>query len=81
MWRGVRRGFTLLAENNQLDFFPILGVLKYYNKSKLKSDFRAAVNVALLTFPQGMAYALIAGIPIQYGVFGAAIASIFGPMP
>lgn len=80
MWRGVRRGFTLLAENNQLDFFPILGVLKYYNKSKLKSDFRAAVNVALLTFPQGMAYALIAGIPIQYGVFGAAIASILGPI-
>ncbi len=80
IWRTIRRGFTALAENNQLDFFPLGRVLKDYNKGKLNSDLKAGLNVALLTFPQGMAYAFIAGIPIQYGVFGAAVASILGPI-
>jgi SulP family sulfate permease len=38
------------------------------------------MNVALLAFPQGMAYAAIAGLPIQYGIFGSAIAAILGPL-
>ena len=41
---------------------------------------RAGVNVALLAFPQGMAYALIAGLPIQYGIYGSAIAALVGPI-
>ncbi len=31
-----------------------------------------------MAFPQGMAYAMIAGIPLQFGVYGAAIAAILG---
>lgn len=41
---------------------------------------RAGINVALLAFPQGMAYAAIAGLPIQYGIFGSAIAALIGPL-
>ncbi len=37
-------------------------------------------NVALLAFPQGMAYALIAGLPIQYGIYGSAIAAMVAPI-
>ena len=33
------------------------------------ADCKSALNVALLAIPQGMAYALIAGLPIQYGLF------------
>ena len=43
-------------------------------------DFRAGLNVALLAFPQGMAYALIAGLPIQYGIYGSAIAAMVAPI-
>lgn len=41
-------------------------------------DFKAGANVALLAIPQGMAYALVAGLPIHYGLFGSAIAALVG---
>ena len=58
--------------------FPALQVLFNYNSSHWPGDFRAALNVALLAIPQGMAYALVAGLPIQYGLLGSAFAAIFG---
>ena len=58
--------------------FPALKVLRDYNTGKLKRDFLAGINVALLAFPQGMAYAMIAGLPIEYGLYGSAIALIVG---
>lgn len=61
-----------------LDLFPIRHTLKRYNREKLAGDMRAGINVALLAFPQGMAYALIAGLPIQYGIYGSAIATLIG---
>lgn len=80
LFRTIRRGFKALVDNNQLDFFPIATVLKNYNKEKLNRDLKAGFNVALLSFPQGMAYALIAGIPIQYGIYSSAVATIIGPI-
>lgn len=60
--------------------FPIRKNLSGYNREKAFHDFRAALNVALLAFPQGIAYALIAGLPIYYGIFGSAIAAVVGPL-
>lgn len=65
---------------NALKAFPIGSDLKRYSFSKGVGDIKAGFNVALLAFPQGMAYALIAGLPVRTGIFSAAIASIFGPM-
>ncbi|OUW16221.1 MAG: sulfate permease [Opitutales bacterium TMED158] len=62
----------------RLDFFPLRKTAAYYNGQTFAGDARAAANVALLAFPQGMAYAVIAGLPIAYGLFGSAIASIVG---
>ncbi len=46
------------------------------------NDMGAGLTVALLTLPQVMAYALIAGLPLTCGLFGAlfatAIAALFG---
>ncbi|TVR47315.1 MAG: SulP family inorganic anion transporter [Puniceicoccaceae bacterium] len=50
-----------------------------YWQSGFKADLRAGINLALFAFPQGMAYALIAGLPIAYGIVGAAVASIAAP--
>ncbi len=41
-------------------------------------EIKAGINVALLAIPQGMAYALVAGLPIHYGLFGSAIAALMG---
>ena len=55
-------------------------VLKNYKPSFLQGDFRAGTNVALLAIPQGMAYALVAGLPIHYGLLGSAVAAIMGSL-
>ncbi len=68
-----RRAFT-----RSLDLFPLRHTVANYSSSKFSGDARAAVNVALLAFPQGMAYAVIAGLPLSYGLVGSAIASIVG---
>ncbi len=69
-----------LARQSQLDFFPVRKALKGYSKTAFSGDAMAGINVALLTFPQGMAYAMIAGLPVEYGLFGSAIASVLGTM-
>lgn len=53
-------------------------VFKDYSSDSLKADLQAALNVALLAIPQGMAYALVSGLPIQYGLLGSAVAAIVG---
>lgn len=57
---------------------PILNVLGSYSTSALIADCRASVNVALLAIPQGMAYALVSGLPIKYGLLGSAVSAITG---
>ena len=44
----------------------------------LPSDLKSGFNVSLLAIPQGMAYALIAGLPLYYGLLGSSIAAILG---
>lgn len=76
----LRSGLRAARDYNTLDFFPLRRSLTGYEGSYFKDDLRAGLNVALLAFPQGMAYALIAGLPIEYGIYGSAIAAIVGPV-
>ena len=80
MWRIARSPIAKFAEISQLDLFPIRTQIRGYGKEQFSADFKAGINVALLAFPQGMAYALIAGLPIYYGIFASAIASVIGPL-
>jgi len=68
-----------LLSNRSIDPFPIRKVVRSYRPAQARSDLMAGLNVALLAFPQGMAYAMIAGLPIEYGLFGSAIATIVAP--
>jgi sulfate permease, SulP family len=61
-----------------IDLIPFRSLVRGFSLSNLKGDALASINVSLLTFPQGIAFALIAGIPPQFGVIGAAIAAIVG---
>ena len=75
----LRRLATRIS-NRTIDPFPVWNVVRSYRPSQARSDLVASLNVALLAFPQGMAYAMIAGLPIEYGLFGSAIATIVGPL-
>jgi len=66
--------------------------LKHYRRDLLAGDIAAGVIVALMLIPQGMAYALVAGLPpvvglyasilppIAYAVFGSSMVQSVGPM-
>ena len=47
-----------------------------YKSVDLKSDLLAGITVAVLLIPQGMAYALIAGLPPIYGLYAALVPQI-----
>jgi len=58
------------------DIFPILEWLPNYNKSWLKGDLSAGLTVGIMLVPQGIAYAMIAGLPPIYGLYTAMIPQI-----
>ncbi len=53
-----------------------------YTRAEARRDLIAGLTVAAISLPQGMAYALLAGVDPQYGLYSAivvtAVASIFG---
>jgi len=57
-------------------FFPIAGWLKTYTRQDLNSDLFAGIITAILLVPQGIAYAILAGLPPQLGLY----ASILPPI-
>jgi len=75
----TRRLLTQALEYSQLAFFPNRSFFRSYSKATFRKDLRAAGNVAVLAFPQGIAFALMAGLPIEYGIYGSAVASIVAP--
>jgi SulP family sulfate permease len=76
----LQKGLQAARDYNTLSFFPLKSSLSGYQASYFSGDLRAGLNVALLAFPQGMAYALIAGLPIQYGIYGSAMAAMVAPV-
>jgi SulP family sulfate permease len=54
-------------------FFPFLEWISSYNISFFKSDLSAGLTVGIMLIPQGMAYAMIAGLPPIYGLYAATI--------
>lgn len=50
-------------------FFPFLETLRTYSARDFRADFMAALTVTPVAIPQAMAYALIAGVHPQYGIY------------
>jgi SulP family sulfate permease len=67
---------------NMKNFLPILEWLPKYNKTLFKGDLAAGLTVGVMLIPQGMAYAMLAGLPPIYGlyasIFPLIIYAIFG---
>ena len=60
-------------------YFPFLD-LRSYHVSLLRRDFMASTSVVFLDIPQGVAYAMIAGLPPVMGLYAAAIPAIVGAL-
>lgn len=73
-------------------YFPILDWGRRYNRQTLSSDLVAAVIVTIMLIPQSLAYALLAGLPpevglyasvlplVAYAIFGTSSALAVGPV-
>ncbi|GAB4405689.1 MAG: sulfate permease [Bacteroidia bacterium] len=73
-------------------WFPLLQDLRTYGLPALRGDLLAGLTVGVMLVPQGMAYALVAGLPpiyglyasifplIVYGIFGTSRHLSVGPM-
>ena len=57
-------------------YVPILHWLPRYNKAWLTGDMVAGLSVWALMVPQSLGFAAISGVPVQYGLYAAAIALI-----
>jgi SulP family sulfate permease len=70
----------------------MLGWLKQYRRGLLAGDISAGIVVAMMMIPQGMAYAMVAGLPpvagiyasilppLLYALFGSSMTQSVGPM-
>ncbi|WP_158974163.1 SulP family inorganic anion transporter [Cellulophaga sp. L1A9] len=52
-------------------YIPILKWLPAYNKGNFSKDLIAGLTVGIILVPQGMAYAMVAGLPPVYGLYAA----------
>lgn len=51
--------------------FPIIGWLPRYDYRWLINDFIAGLTIGLMLIPQGLSYAKIAKIPVEYGLMSS----------
>lgn len=59
-----------------LDKFPIIQWLPRYHPSWFLQDFIAGLTVGVMLIPQGLAYAKIATIPIENGLYSAWVPAV-----
>jgi len=58
-------------------YLPILDWGRYYDRSTLSNDLVAALIVTIMLIPQSLAYALLAGLPPEMGLYASMLPIIF----
>ncbi len=56
---------------NLKSLIPILEWLPHYTTEHFKGDLAAGLTVGVMLIPQGMAYAMLAGLPPVYGLYAS----------
>ena len=66
----------------QVKLFPFLKWFKKINAASLRADLLAGLTGSFIVLPQGVSFAMIAGLPSEYGLYTAIIppiiAALFG---
>jgi len=60
--------------------FPFLRWWPFVNRATLRDDLLAGLTGALIVLPQGVAFATIAGLPPQYGLYAAMMPAVIGAL-
>jgi SulP family sulfate permease len=64
------------AKNRIISIVPVLRWLPSYDKSWLKFDLIAGLTLAAFAIPDNMAYATLAGLPPEYGLYAGIMAPL-----
>ncbi len=59
---------------------PALDSLRRYGLAEARADLVAGFSVAAVAVPQAMAYAMIAGLPAEYGLYTAIVMTAIGAL-
>ncbi len=66
----------------KINLFPFLKWIRQLNAKSVHADFLAGLTGAFIVLPQGVSFAMIAGLPAEYGLYAAIvppiIAALFG---
>jgi len=72
----------LIISTRLKNLFPFLRWSRHVTKESAQADFIAGLTGAAIVLPQGVAFAAIAGMPPEYGLYTsmvpAIIAALFG---
>jgi SulP family sulfate permease len=63
-----------------LKFLPFLAWRHRVNRETLRADALAGLVAAVMVLPQGVAYATLAGMPPEYGLYGAMLPAVVGAL-
>jgi high affinity sulfate transporter 1 len=58
------------------DFIPSIAWLRQYQREWLRPDLTAGLTAAAVVIPKAMAYATIAGLPVQVGLYTALVPTV-----
>ncbi len=61
-------------------YFPFLGWKKLITKGNINKDLIAGLVGAIIVLPQGVAFATIAGMPPEYGLYAAIVPAIIAAL-
>ena len=59
---------------------PAFDALRSYRLTDLRADVLAGLTVAAVAVPQAMAYAMVAGLPVEYGLYTAIVMTAVGAL-
>lgn len=68
-WNVIKKKCNKVDRKLLLQRIPSARWLPKYRREFIPYDFIAGLTVALTAIPQGIAYAVLAGLPPQYGLY------------
>lgn len=68
-WNVLKKKCARVDRRTLTKRIPIVRWLPNYRREFIPFDFIAGLTVALTAIPQGIAYAVLAGLPPQYGLY------------
>ncbi|HIG36665.1 MAG TPA: SulP family inorganic anion transporter [Oceanospirillaceae bacterium] len=71
---------SAITINFLLRLLPFLGWAKQTTLTSARQDALAGLTGAIIVLPQGVAYALIAGLPPEYGLYAAIVPAIIAAL-